>query len=408
MADAAAPYAPGATSAATPRAFQEQLRDAHDSLASQANDGSAESAGRSKRAPAPRTANQDRDNGQATATVPAQVKTAPPPVLPLSLQIALPNSDDSDSADGSDANSAPPGGPTQLDAAAGQVNPQAAQAQTPPPASQALQADLSFALKLNPQLNPQPAGAVNQTAADHAGRPNGAAAGLTGSPAKSPASAVTPVKQSDNADAETNQDPAPQQQQPQAATISKAVAAFSAAEHPASSGPTTQAAPTPHVDAAAKALDATPTQTTAADSTAKAAGPLKDLSIQVGQTANDKVEVRVVDRAGELQVAVRAANPDLAQGLRQGLSDLTDRLEQNGFRAEAWRPSGSVSTVQSTGGAQQKSTQFQNDGSQSQSGGSQQGRQQNNQQQSQRPRWVQELEGSLAGNSGESYGNVTR
>jgi hypothetical protein len=122
------------------------------------------------------------------------------------------------------------------------------------------------------------------------------------------------------------------------------------------------------------------------------------------------VELRVVERSGELQVAVRAANPDMEQGLRQGLSDLVGRLEQNGFRAEAWRPSAAVATVQSTAATPQRSTQFQNNnsGGQPQSGGSSQGRQQNNQQQSNRPRWVEELEGRLTGSgtstSGESYG----
>jgi len=109
-----------------------------------------------------------------------------------------------------------------------------------------------------------------------------------------------------------------------------------------------------------------------------------------------------------VQVAVRASNPDVAQGLRQGLSDLVGRLEQNGYRAEAWRPGGTVTSVQGTGESRQKEMQFQRDGSESQSGGSQQGRQQDSQNQSYRPRWVQELEGSISGgsntNTGDSHG----
>lgn len=144
-------------------------------------------------------------------------------------------------------------------------------------------------------------------------------------------------------------------------------------------------------------------QTLPADNSARPAAPLKDLSIQVGQNQQDKVELRVVERAGGLEVAVRAANPDLSQGLRQGLSELVTRLEQNGYRAEAWRPGTTVSTVQGPADTRQKSAQFQNDGSQSQSG-SQQGRQHNQQNQTPRPRWVQELEGRLSGENNATAG----
>ena len=68
--------------------------------------------------------------------------------------------------------------------------------------------------------------------------------------------------------------------------------------------------------------------------------PLKDISLQVAQPGAQKVEVRVVQQSGELRVAVRTGDSDLAHGLQQGLSDLVGRLQENGFRAEAWRPGG--------------------------------------------------------------------
>ena len=71
-----------------------------------------------------------------------------------------------------------------------------------------------------------------------------------------------------------------------------------------------------------------------------AAGPLKDISVQVSQPGDQKVEVRVVQQSGELRVAVRTGDSDLAHGMQQGLSDLVGRLQDNGFRAEAWRPGG--------------------------------------------------------------------
>lgn len=311
-----------------------------------------------------------------------------------------------------DANSAAGGGtapngtpvpnapPVQADPT--QPDPVAAASATAP-----LQGDLAFAVKLNPQ-EPAQAPAEKTDGGDSATPPQGAStlpqgtiAGRIAMPAKAMA-AVTPVKEVHRAELE----PDAPQPAPRAEMLAQAVPAIQTAAKDAPSGPPPVAPPP--TDAGAKALDATPIQPHAVDASAKAAGPMKDLSIQVGQTQNDRVEVRMVDRGGELQVAVRAANPDVAQGLRQGLSDLSDRLEQNGFHAETWRPGTSVTAVQGTGETQQKSTQFQRDGSQSQSGGSQQGRQQNSQQQPPRPRWVQELEGRMTGGStsftGESHG----
>jgi hypothetical protein len=141
----------------------------------------------------------------------------------------------------------------------------------------------------------------------------------------------------------------------------------------------------------------------------KPSEPLKQLSIQVGEGRQERVELRMVERAGELQVAVRAASPELTQALRQGLSDLVGRLDQRGFHAEAWRPGATASAVQGPAEIRQESTQAQRDSSQGQPGSSQQGRQQGNPNQSHRPQWVEELEGSLVGRGerfiGESNGN---
>jgi hypothetical protein len=140
----------------------------------------------------------------------------------------------------------------------------------------------------------------------------------------------------------------------------------------------------------------------------KPSEPLKQLSIQVGDARQERVQLRVVEQAGQLQVAVRSASPELTQGLRQGLSDLVGRLDQSGFHAEAWRPGGTAGAVQGPAETRQENTQAQSDGSQGQPGSSQQGRQQGNPNQSPRPQWVEELEGSFAGggeqSTGESYG----
>ena len=52
-----------------------------------------------------------------------------------------------------------------------------------------------------------------------------------------------------------------------------------------------------------------------------------------------KVDVRVVERAGDVHVSVRTADDRLAGSLREGLPALSSRLEESGFRSDPWRPS---------------------------------------------------------------------
>jgi hypothetical protein len=163
--------------------------------------------------------------------------------------------------------------------------------------------------------------------------------------------------------------------------------------------------PQPTADTASRPterLEATPLR--AEEGAPKTATPLKDLSVQVKQPNQESVELRVVEREGEIHVAVRTGDADLAHGLRQGLPELVDHLDQGGFRSEAWRPSGVVSAPESSNQAQSKSSESRNADSQSQSGWSQQERGQRDHNQSNRPQWVEELEGNLAGGGERSIG----
>lgn len=158
--------------------------------------------------------------------------------------------------------------------------------------------------------------------------------------------------------------------------------------------------------AAAPAAPLRPVETPIPEPQAKpAAGPLKDISLQVSQPGDQKVEVRVVQQSGELHVAVRTGDSELAHGMQQGLSDLVGRLQDNGFRAEAWRPGGAA--VQSGPVLETRSTSngSQNGDSQSNSGGSHQQQGERRQNQSQRPGWVDELENTIA--RGEKSQGVT-
>ena len=163
--------------------------------------------------------------------------------------------------------------------------------------------------------------------------------------------------------------------------------------------------PQPAADTASRPterLEATPLH--AEEDAPKTATPLKDLSVQVKQPNQESVELRVVEREGEIHVAVRTGDADLAHGLRQGLPELVDHLDQGGFRSEAWRPSGVVSAPEPSSQAQSKSSESRNPDSQSQPGWSQHERGQRDHNQSNRPQWVEELEGNLAGGGGTSTG----
>jgi hypothetical protein len=133
-------------------------------------------------------------------------------------------------------------------------------------------------------------------------------------------------------------------------------------------------------------------QMSAGDETVKT-GPANQISFSVAAGDQQKVEVRVMDRAGEVRVSVRAPNEELAGTLRQDLGSLTGKLNQSGYSTEAFAPS--------RGGAESSRDQKYPD--QQQPGGSERQNSGRNQQQGsqqngggKRPAWLDELENSLA------------
>ena len=120
--------------------------------------------------------------------------------------------------------------------------------------------------------------------------------------------------------------------------------------------------------------------------------PASEISLSLGGGNQDGVQVRVVDRAGEVHVTVRTPDGELARDLRQDLSQLVTRLEQKGYQAETWRPSGQTETL-SQPRQQPRDPSGENlsgnPGGAEQQGG---GRRGPSQQQKQRPQWLQEME----------------
>lgn len=170
----------------------------------------------------------------------------------------------------------------------------------------------------------------------------------------------------------------------------------------APNGPAVETAP----DSGPAAGQGTGVSSVQAHEPPKAVTPLKDISLQVGQTPEQRVEVRIVERSGELRVAVRTPDADLAHGLRQGLSEVVGRLSESGFRTETWHPGGTTGQVASTARSAETSADTPQQDSQGRGNTSHQEQQRHGNQQSNRPEWLDELDGTMSRNksTGDTYG----
>ena len=60
-------------------------------------------------------------------------------------------------------------------------------------------------------------------------------------------------------------------------------------------------------------------------------------------------DIKLVDRGGELHVAVRSGDQNLTSDLRASVRDLVGGLEKGGFRAETWQPGAADPAQTATG-----------------------------------------------------------
>jgi hypothetical protein len=67
---------------------------------------------------------------------------------------------------------------------------------------------------------------------------------------------------------------------------------------------------------------------------------VRDLKFEV-TGGQQRVEVRLSERAGEVKMTVRTADEPLANTLRENLPALSARLAESGFKSEAWHPAAS-------------------------------------------------------------------
>ncbi len=115
----------------------------------------------------------------------------------------------------------------------------------------------------------------------------------------------------------------------------------------------------------------------------------RDIMVRIPDTTDRGTNVRFVERGSEVHISVHTGDPELAQTLRGGLSELTGRLQQNGIQAEVWRPGSDAS--QSDSQNQSPDSKGSSD-RRNQSGAQRDGQDQPSEN---KPRWVQELEASI-------------
>jgi hypothetical protein len=66
--------------------------------------------------------------------------------------------------------------------------------------------------------------------------------------------------------------------------------------------------------------------------------PIREISLKLSGAATKDINVQVIEKAGKVQVAVRAPDQETAKSLQTNLGDLVGRLEGKGYRTEVWIP----------------------------------------------------------------------
>jgi hypothetical protein len=118
-------------------------------------------------------------------------------------------------------------------------------------------------------------------------------------------------------------------------------------------------------------------------------GIAQEISIRIAPPDSPAVDLRVIERAGQVHVDVRTSDAAMQTSLRQDLGTLTNSLQRAGYHAETFTPSGAGRTAASA----QTTNQDRQDPSQNRNGsGDFTGGRRQPQQQKRSGSWLEELE----------------
>jgi hypothetical protein len=122
---------------------------------------------------------------------------------------------------------------------------------------------------------------------------------------------------------------------------------------------------------------------------------VRDVRLQVSGSDNQRVDVRVMDRGGELRVSVRADDPSLVRSLQDNVGDLSTRLDQARFQSEVWTPRMEAASQTDSANTNGNGRAFSNGGETF----GRDGQGQQNGRQQQQPFWVDDFEENPAGSN---------
>jgi len=140
-------------------------------------------------------------------------------------------------------------------------------------------------------------------------------------------------------------------------------------------------------------------ETTASPEPISAPATAQGIAVRIALPDAPPVDIQIIDRAGQVQVAVRTPDPALQSSLRQDLGSLVNSLERSGYRAETFTPREGVLQTAASSQMQEPGSGEQGNSSGKHGSGNQDGRQpsqQQQQQQRQRGRplqnWIETME----------------
>jgi hypothetical protein len=113
--------------------------------------------------------------------------------------------------------------------------------------------------------------------------------------------------------------------------------------------------------------------------------PVRGAHVQITGAENQRVDIRLQERAGTLSVSVRSNDSTLARTLQDHSPELNTRLSAEHFRTELWTPSSNKTQQERGSSANSGQGQQQGDAQREQEQG-RKGRQ------NQTPEWIKELE----------------
>jgi hypothetical protein len=134
---------------------------------------------------------------------------------------------------------------------------------------------------------------------------------------------------------------------------------------------------------------------------APGASPVQEIALRIAQIDRPALDLRVTERAGEIQVTVRTPDAGLETALRQDLGTLTSSLERAGYRTETFVPresagapaSGALNSAQSPNLNSGEDREKQQPGSSGRQSGDPGGHPQQKRQRDPRPQdWLNEME----------------